>query len=163
MRCAHRPIVEEGLRATSARTDPIIASVEPGPPRIAVHVYTNIMSLLGPEKDVATIAVVGMPGVVRYISEMLWERLCTLLRECFPDREGEEVLMIAAAVFGANRAAVELSLTGVLKVKAEEMAKFFVAWHLRALELPERQINRAVKLAVRAYGKRRKRSSRGAE
>jgi AcrR family transcriptional regulator len=146
-----KALVEEGLRATWARTDPIIASVEPGPPRIAVHVYTNIMSLLGPEKDVATIAVVGMPSVVRYISEMLWERLCGLLRDGFPDRKAEEAMMIAAAVFGANRAAVELCLTGVLRVRAEDMAKFLVRWHLRALELPERQINRAVELAARAY------------
>ena len=157
-----KALVEEGLRATWARTDPIIASVEPGAPRLAVHVYTNIMSLLGPEKDVATIAVVGMPSVVHYISEILWERLCALLRESFPDRKAEEVMMIAAAVFGANRASVELCLTGVLKVRAEDTAKFLVGWHLRALELPERQINHAVQLAARAYRTRKAKASTSA-
>ena len=154
-----KALVEEGLRATWARTDPIIASVEPGASRLAVHVYTNMMSLLGPEKDVARIAVIGMPSVVRYISEMLWERLCALLREGFPDRKAEEVMMMAAAVFGANRIGVELCLTGVLKVGAEDMAKFLVGWHLRALEVPEREISRAVQLAARAYRTRHGKTS----
>ena len=146
-----KALVEEGLRATWARADPIIASVEPGAPRIAVHVYTNLMTLLGPEKDLAAIAVAGMPGVVRHISGLLWERLSVRLKESFPDRKAEELLMIAAAVFGANRAAVELYLTGILKVRPEDLAKFVVGWHLRALAFPERQINRAVQLAARAY------------
>ena len=146
-----KALVEEGLRATWAWTDPIIASVESGAPRIAVHVYTNLMTLLGPDKDLAAIAVAGMPGVVRHISGMLWERLSVLLKESFPDRKAEDLLMIAAAVFGANRAAVELYLTGGLKVRAEDLAKFFVGWHLRALAFPERQINRAVQLAAHEY------------
>jgi AcrR family transcriptional regulator len=155
-----RALVEEGLRATWARTDPIIASVEVGHARVAVAEYANIMTLLGPEKDLAAIAVVGMPSVVRYISEILWKRLCELVRENCPERTAEEAVMIATAVFGANRAAVELCLTGVLKVRAEDLAKFLVAWHLRAFELPERQINRIVQLAARVYRTRQGKASR---
>ena len=146
-----KALVEEGLRATWAWIDPIIASVEPGPPRIAVHVYTNTMTLLGSEKDIAAIAMSGMPGVIRHITEIMWERLSVLIRNNFPDRNAEDVLMIAATVFGANRTVAELCLTGVLKVRTEDIAKFVVAWNLRALGLPERQINRVVQLAARAY------------
>ena len=149
-----KALVEEGLRAAWARTDPIIASVEPGAPRIAVHLYTNLMTLLGPEKDLAAIAVSGMPRVVRHISEMLWERLSVRLKESFPDRKPEELSTIAAAVCGANRAAMELYLTGIVKARAEDLAKFVVGWHLRALAFPERQISRAIQLATRAYGTR---------
>src|SRR5882672_6824891 len=39
-------LLEESVRATWARADAVIASVEPGPARIAVAVYANIMSFL---------------------------------------------------------------------------------------------------------------------
>jgi AcrR family transcriptional regulator len=146
-----KALVEDGLRATWARTDPIIGSVEIGPARIAVAVYTDIMSLLGPEKDLAAIAVMGMPSVVHYITEIIWERLCVLFSESFPERNAEEVLMISAVVFGANRLVVELCLTGVLNARPEDAARFCVGWHLRALEVSERQIDRSVQLAARAY------------
>lgn len=146
-----KALVEEGLRATWAHTDPIIASVEIGPSRIAVAVYTDIMSLLGPEKDLAAIAVMGMPSVVHYITEIIWERLCVLLSENFPERSEVEVLMISAVVFGANRLVVEFCLTGVLNVRPQDAATFCVGWHLQALELSERQIDRAVQVAARAY------------
>jgi AcrR family transcriptional regulator len=146
-----KALVEEGLRATWAWMDPIIASVEPGAPRLAVHVYANTMTLLGSQKDIAAIAIAGMPGVIRHITQIMWEKLCVLFGDNFPERSAEEVLMISAAVFGANRTAAELSLAGVLKVPPDEFGKFFVRWHLRALQVPERQIDRAIRLAVRAY------------
>jgi AcrR family transcriptional regulator len=148
-------LVEEGLRATWTWMDPIIASVEPGPARIAVHVYANTMTLLGSEKDLAAIALAGMPGVIRHITQIMWERLCVLFTENFPDRDPDEVLIISAAVFGANRTAAELSLRGVLKVGPEDLARSLIAWHLRALELPEREINRVMQLAARTYRTRR--------
>jgi len=154
-----KALVEEGLRATWAWLDPIIASVEPAAPRIAVNVYANTMTLLGTEKDVAAIAMASMPGVVRHITEIMWERLCVLFRENFPERAADEVLLISAAVFGANRTVAELCLTGVLKAQSEDLGKFLVAWHLRALEVPERQINRVVQLAVRAYRTRHGKAS----
>ena len=143
--------------AAIADVDP--ATLEPGAPRIAVNVYANTMTLLGTEKDVAAIAMASMPGVVRHITEIMWERLCVLFRENFPERAADEVLLISAAVFGANRTVAELCLTGVLKAQSEDLGKFLVAWHLRALEVPERQINRVVQLAVRAYRTRHGKAS----
>ena len=150
-----KALVEEGLRATWTWMDPIIASVEPGPARIAVHVYANTMTLLGSEKDLAAIAMAGMPGVIRHITQIMWERMCVLFTENFPDRDPDEVLIISAAVFGANRTAAELCLRGVLKVGAEDLARSLIAWHLRALDLPEREISRIIRLAARAYKTRR--------
>lgn len=146
-----KALVEEGLRATWAKTDPIIASVEPGPSRIAVAVYADVMSLLGPEKDLAAMAVTGMPRVVHYLSVLIWERLCGLFAENFPKRETREVLMISAAVFGTNRLVVELCLSGELNPRPEDAARFCVAWHLRALDVREGEIDRATKLAAALY------------
>src|SRR5437763_646546 len=146
-----KALVEEGLRSTWTWMDPIIKSVEPGPARIAVHVYANTMTLLGSEKDLAAIAMAGMPGVIRHITQIMWERMCVLFSENFPNRDPEEVLIISAAVFGANRTVAELCLSGVLKVAPEDLARMLIAWHLRALDLPEREISRIIKLAARAY------------
>jgi hypothetical protein len=44
-------------------------------------------------------------------------------------------------------------------VPADDLGKFFVTWHLRALEVPERQIKRIVQLAARAYKTRRVKTS----
>jgi AcrR family transcriptional regulator len=156
-----KALVEEGLRATWTWMDPIIASVEPGPARIAVHVYANTMTLLGSEKDLAAIAMAGMPGVIRHITQIMWERMYVLFTENFPDRDRDELLIISAAVFGANRTAAELCLSGVLKVGAEDLARLLIAWHLRALDLPEREIGRIIQLAARAYKRRRSTKQRG--
>ena len=149
-----KALVEEGLRANWAWLDPIIAAVEPGPARIAVHVYANTMTLLGSEKGLAAIAMAGMPGVVNHIRQIMWERMSALVKENFPDRNPQDVLMIGALVFGANRTIAELALTGVLKVPTQDVANFIVAWHLRALGLPEREIKRVVRIAARAYAGR---------
>ena len=85
----------------------------------------------------------------------MWERMCVLFSENFPNRDPEEVLIISAAVFGANRTVAELCLSGVLKVAPEDLARLLIAWHLRALDLPEREISRIIKLAARAYKTRR--------
>src|SRR2546423_3565554 len=150
-----KALVEEGLRATWTWMAPIIASVEPGPARIAVHIYANTMTLLGSEKDLAVIAMAGMPGVIRHITQIMWERMCVLFTENLPDRDPDEVLIISAAVFGANRTAAELCLRGVLNVEPDALAKILIAWHLRALDLPEQEIARIVRLAARAYKTRR--------
>jgi hypothetical protein len=97
----------------------------------------------------------GMPGVIQHITQIMWERMCGLFTENFPDRDPDEVLIISAAVFGANRTVAELSLRGVLKVGPEDLAKSLIEWHLRALELPEREIRRIIQLAARAYKARR--------
>ena len=155
-----KALVEEGLRANWAWLDPIIAGVERGPARIAVHVYANTMTLLGAEKDLAGIAMASMPGVVRHITQIMWERMSALVRDNFPERDEQDVLMIGALVFGANRTIAELSLTGVLKVPTQDVANFIVAWHLRALGLPERQIKRVVQIAARAYRTRHGKAKR---
>ena len=146
-----KTLIDEAMRAAWVRTEPIIASVEPGAPRIAVAVYANVMTLLTTERDIAAAAVNGAPAVVRHMVEISWERLVGLFKENFPDRKEKELLMAAAAVGGANRAAVEFTLEGIIKVPPKELGDYFVRWHLRALELPQRQIDRIAKIAATAF------------
>lgn len=146
-----KTLIDEAMRAAWARTDPIIASVDPGAQRIAVAVYANVMTLLTTEKDIAAAAVNGAPAVVRHVVEISWDRLVGLFKANFPDRREKELLMAAAAVGGANRTAVEFTLAGIIKVPPKELGDYFVRWHLRALGLPQRQIDRIARLAAATF------------
>ena len=142
-------MLEESARATWARADTVIDSAEPGAARIAVAAYANIMSLLTSDRDLARIAVTGEPGVVRYIIELHRARLAALFAANFPDRSERDSAMATTAVLGANRLAIELTLTGKLDIPARELTEFLVRWHLRALDLPEREIVRVLRIAAR--------------
>jgi AcrR family transcriptional regulator len=142
-------LMEEAVRETWARADEVIASVEPGPARIAVAVYANIMSFLTSDRDMTQISLNAEPRVVRHILELETQRLLGLFAANFPDRSKKELLMTAVAVGGANRTAVELSLTGHLDVDPRELADFLVSWHLRALGLRDSEIDKVLRIAAR--------------
>jgi AcrR family transcriptional regulator len=146
-----KTLLDEALRATWVRIDPVVASVEQGPARIAVAVYANIMTLLTTEKEIGAAAVNGAPAVVRHLIEITWERLVGLFRENFPDHTEKERVMCAVAVGGANRTAIEFSLAGIIKIPPRELAAYLLGWHLRALRLPPRQIDRVVEIAAAAF------------
>ena len=137
-------ILEESIRSTWARADPLIDSVEPGAARIAVAVYGNIIHLLTSEKDLARIAVTGAPRAVRRLVELSFERLMGLLAANFPDQSAEDRITCAVAIGGANRTGIELSLTGQIDVPPRELAVSLLTWHLRALNLPEVEIARVL-------------------
>jgi AcrR family transcriptional regulator len=142
-------MLEDSARATWARADAVIASAESGAAQIAVALYANIMNLLTSERDLARIALTGEPGVVRHILELHRARLATLIAGNFPDRSERELSITTAAILGANRLAIELFLTGELDIPARELTEFLVRWHLRALNLPEREIERVLRIATR--------------
>lgn len=142
-------LLDEAVRETWARADEVLASVEPGAARIAVAVYANIMNFLMADRDLSRVAVTAEPRVVRHMLELHAERLIALFAANFPDRSEKELLMAVVAVGGANRLAIELSLTGQLDVDPHELADFLVRWHLRAFNLPEPEIARVLRIATR--------------
>ena len=148
-----KTLLEEALRAAWKRVDPIVESVEPGAARIAVAVYANFMTLLTTERDIGAAAVNGAPAVVRHLVQISWDRLVGLFKVNFPERKEKELLMASAAMGGANRTAVEFSLAGIINVPPKELGDYLLRWHLRALELSPRQIDRVVKIAVAAFNK----------
>jgi AcrR family transcriptional regulator len=142
-------LLEESAHAIWARADAIIASAESGAARFAVGAYANTMSLLTSDRDLARIALTGEPRVVRHIVELHRAKIATLLAANFPDRSKRELPMTTAAILGANRLAIELALTGELDIPPRELTEFLVRWHLRALDLPEPEIARVLRIATR--------------
>jgi len=145
-----KSLLEEGVRDSVARADEVITTVEPGPARVAVMVYSNIMNFLTTVRDLSRIAITGEPSVVRHIVGMQLERLIALFEANLPGRTEKEILMSAIAVGGANRLAIELSLSGRLDVDPSEIASFLVRWHLRAFNLSEPEIDRVLLIATRS-------------
>ena len=142
-------LLDEAIRDTMARAAEVVATVEPGPARVAVAVYANIMNFLTTESDLSRIAVTGEPSVIRHILGLQSARLIALFHANFPDRSEKEILLTVIAVGGANRMAVELSLSGQVDVDPRELANFLVRWHLRAFNLPEPEITRVLRIAAR--------------
>jgi hypothetical protein len=114
-----------------------------------VAVYANLMNLLTTDKDLARIALTGEPGVVRHIVELHRARLVALFLANFPGRSEKELLITTAAILGANRMALELFVMGELDIPARELTHFLLRWHLRAFNLPEQEIARALRIAAR--------------
>jgi AcrR family transcriptional regulator len=143
-------LLEEGIRDSVPRADAVIATIEPGAARIAVMVYSNLMYFLTTARDLSRIAITGEPSVVRHIVGLQLERLVALFDANLPGRSEKEILMSAIAVGGANRLAIELSLSGRLDVDPSEIASFLVRWQLRALNLPEPEIDRLLLIATQS-------------
>lgn len=145
-------LMEEGVHATWARADEVIANVEPGPARVAVAVHSNTVGFLTTNKDLTRIAVTAGPEAVRHILDLHGARLLALLLANFPDRSEKELRMTVVAIGGANRTAIEWFLTDRLDVPPLELANFLIRWHLRALELSEPEVERIARIAERAVG-----------
>lgn len=145
-------LMEEGVHATWARADEVIANVEPGPARVAVAVHSNTVGFLTANKDLTRIAVTAGPEAVRHILDLHGARLLALLLANFPERSEEELRMTVVAIGGANRTAIEWFLTDRLDVPPLELANFLIRWHLRALKLSEPEVERVARIAERAVG-----------
>ena len=142
-------LVEEAFRNAWAQADVACESVEQGPARIAVAIYANIINFLVTDREMARIVVTGVPSLLRHILELHADRLNRLFIANFPDRSEKELLLSAAAVGGANRWVIELTLHGKLDVPAPELGAFMIRWHLHALQCSEKEIERVVRIAVR--------------
>ncbi len=143
-----RALLESAARDNWARADSVITRIGPGYTRIAAVLYTNLWSFTGPTRDLAKIAVAGVPKVVHYIVEIHALRMRELLKENLQDRSDLELQLMAGAVLGANRMLVESFVMGDIDIELHPMADFLVRWHLRAMRVPEKQITQAMETAV---------------
>src|SRR6476660_5731939 len=142
-------LIEEAFLGAWAQADLACESVAQGPARIAVAIYANIINFLVNDREMARIVVMGVPNILRHVLELHAERLNRLFVANFPDRSEKELLLSSAAVGGANRWVIELTLSGKLNVPAPELGAFMIRWHLRALQCAEKEIDRVIRIATR--------------
>ena len=127
------------------------ASASPGLASIGTLIYANVASMLGDQRDLARLLLLtdrraASVDLVRHISVARW---IPHLSASFPDWDAAECELAGTAIFGANRAVVELALSGSAGESPTGVAREMVRWSLRALGATEPEIDAAIRSAAR--------------
>jgi AcrR family transcriptional regulator len=88
-------------------------------------------------------------GVVQRLGDIAMERWSRILRAAFPDRDEDELALVAAAIWGVNRSVVERTARGAFATDTRGAVIFMVRWTLRALGTQPSRIDRIVPAAWR--------------
>ena len=73
------------------------------------------------------------------------------LEQCFPKLSKEELPAVGAAIWAVNRVILQRVLQGKLDLSAQQVMEFAVTWSLRALRVPEEEIESIVQTALRHH------------
>jgi AcrR family transcriptional regulator len=144
-------LLAETREPTWARADALSDALPAGPARLAVLLYANTVTLLGPTRDLtrAMLLLGAPPQVVERALEAYRVRLRGYLRDNvpgLPDRDGE---LAVTAWTGANRSLVERRVRDELDTGPMDLAMFTVRWNLRAVGFSDAEITEAIEVATR--------------
>jgi AcrR family transcriptional regulator len=146
-------LAEMSLRAAWARGDELMAAVPAGPARVAAMVYANAYGLMVKDRDILKIMLAAerLLPVRDHIVELNMARVRGILKENIPDYMARDLDLVAIAWSGAARYLFEQGLgNSRLNGSPSRLAEYTVRWNLRALQVPERDIDKAVATAERA-------------
>ena len=125
-----------------AQTERLTASIPAGPARLGAMIVARVDSMLGANRDFSRLLIDTDQrwGTIQLVEDVTIERWLPLLAECLPDRDPAELPAIATAIWGVNRAFVSRAVRGKLDVDRATALQFLVRWSLRALSVPESDI-----------------------
>ena len=132
-------------------SDALAEAASPGPARIGIIIFANVLSMLGENRDIARLFFltdrhVASVEIVREISVARW---LPHLAASYPERSAAEHELAATAIFGANRGIVERVILGPAGGSPAKVARDMVRWSLRALGATEPEIDAALRSATR--------------
>lgn len=150
-------LAETALREAWARGDVVMNTVPPGPGRLAVMLYANAHGLLVRDRDLFKIILAA--DALRIVRDRLvnlnMDRVRAILRANVPNLPDEDLDLAVVAWTGAGRYMVEQGMDGGrLKAHPTRLAEFMARWNLRALQVPEREIDKAIAVAERILAER---------
>lgn len=149
---------ETALRAAWARGDAAMGPVPPGPARLAVMAYANAYGLLVADRDLFKILLAA--DALRVVRDRLVnlniDRVRAILQENIPSLPAEDLDLAVVVWTGAGRYLVEQGMDDgrLKKAGPARLAEFLVRWNLRALKVPEREIDKAIAVAERFLAER---------
>ena len=146
-------LAELALRAAWARGDELMAAVPAGPARVAAMVYANAYGLMVADRDILQIMLAAerLLPVRDHVVALNMTRVRAILQENLPAYTARDLDLVATAWSGAARYLFEQGMSdGRLDAKPTRLAEYTVRWNLRALRVPEREIDKAVAAAERA-------------
>ncbi|HMC57320.1 MAG TPA: helix-turn-helix domain-containing protein [Gemmatimonadaceae bacterium] len=124
--------------------------VKNGPERVGAIIAINTTTFLTVRRDMLQILTAdSRRGVIHAIGDIAVQRWVPVLSAAFPERAEEELPLIAAAIWGANRSIVERMGSGTIDVPTRDAVTFMVRWTLGALGVRRDRIERIVASAWR--------------
>ena len=147
-------LVEVAARRALEETAAAAASIPAGPRRLGALIAARVGSLAGRERGLGQLLVATDQrlGTIQIVEDLTIAGWIPQLAECFPDRRASELPAIATAIWGTNRAIIQRMVMGKLAMDEREAVRFAVRWSLRALSVPEREIELVVRASVRRRG-----------
>jgi len=116
-------------------------------------VYANAYGLMVTDRDILQIMLAAerLLPVRDHVVELNMARVRAILLENLPDYAARDLDLAVTAWSGAARYLFEQSMSdGRLNATPTRLAEYTVRWNLRALRVPERDIDKAVAAAERA-------------
>lgn len=145
-------MLAEGREPVWASVDEAASAVPPGPARLAISAYANLLRLLTIDRDLMRLFLTeGLPASLtqRAVEEHLGN-LRAVFRENFPEYPPADLELTLSTWSGASRRCAERFARGELGTNAVVVTEFLVRWNLRALGVPEPEIEDAISVAARA-------------
>jgi AcrR family transcriptional regulator len=138
-----RALVESSFTTMFDAAERRVRRVPQGPERIGALIAINTTTFLTTRRDMLRVLVADTRvGVIQRIGDIAIARWIGILAASFPDRESDELPLIAAAIWGVNRSIVERMTRDVLTADVKDAAAFMVRWTLAALDVPAARIDR---------------------
>jgi hypothetical protein len=155
-------MIEAVSHATLDASDEAAADIPPGPARVGALIAARVGSLMGENQGLARLllATDQRLGTVQILEDITIARWTQQLALCFPKRRANELPAIAAAIWGVNRAIVQRVMLGKLDMDRAAVVRFAVRWSLRALDVPEGEIQSIIRASLRRGSFSDKRSQR---
>ena len=144
-------LIEELAASAWSSTDELMATIPPGPARLAIMVRSNAAMLSGAHADLMRLSVLGATSdrLRERISRRFAARIRDTIEVNLPGYPVERLDLAVAAWLGAARTCYEQYAAGTLAASPIEIADFVITWNLRGLGLEEAEIEAAIAVARR--------------
>jgi AcrR family transcriptional regulator len=144
-------MIETAALTMLKETERAAASIPAGPARIGAIIGARVASMVGSERSLSELlmATDQRLGTIQVVEDLTVAEWIPQLEECLPERRATELPLIAAAIWGANRAIVQRVVLAKLEPDLHGVVRFAIRWSLRALDVPEREIESIVRASVR--------------
>ena len=146
-----RELIESVMTRALDESEKDAATVPAGPARIGALIAARVSSFLGPQKALAELLVNTDQrlGALEFVEDLTVVRWVPQLAECFPDLPKEELPLIGAAIWAVNRVTIQRLVQGKMEMEPADVLRFAVSWSLRALKVPDKEIESILQTALR--------------
>ena len=149
-------LMAEAREPLWAWADTMTATVPPGPARLAIVLYANLIGLLGTARDLTRAVVVegAPPDLAERILAVHRARMREALRTNLPEIPEDELDLAAAAWTGAAQSLLRRHLHGEVARDPLKLGEYALRWNLRGLGVAESEIEAAVRTAKQVLSPR---------